>query len=723
MRQVIDMSDELKKLQKAFDNEAPIKARQSAKNAAMFAAIAAFGQENSKLRQGNTIDNRLKEQGNTTGSKLLEILTLSKWRKSMKLSYALAGSASVAVLTLAVINTGQFQNIINPDLSNRADKEVSELAETTAGEPKTIVDGNAVLPSTNPAPSSSPTYMDNEKRPVVVLQDVSRPAGELRAASSVKKNERGLGGIVALGHSEADQMTAPRLRRQSIAKSKLDHTRAQGFYASSPEQPAPPHFQQQGRNKFEEVETNKLKLTQKEPVSTFSVDVDTASYSFMRASINRNVLPPKDAVRVEEMINYFPYAYQGPESRKVPFKAHVTVTPTPWNTHTKLVHIGIKGFDIAKNNKPHSNLVFLLDTSGSMNAPNKLPLLKSSFKLLLSTLEPEDTISIVAYAGSAGTVLEPTKAKDINKIFAALDRLRAGGSTAGGEGIRLAYQLAEANFDKKGINRVILATDGDFNVGIRDKRQLKGFIERKRKSGVFLSILGFGMGNYNDALMQTLAQNGNGNASYIDNLSEARKVLVQEASSTLFTIAKDVKIQMEFNPKTVSEYRLIGYETRKLKREDFNNDKVDAGDIGSGHTVTAIYEITPVNSQVKLIDPLRYKKRDGIASSEQQLEYGFLKMRYKLPNESKSKLIETPVRIAHARDDFSSAPQDVQFATAVAAYGQLLRGGKYTGSYSYDDVVKLALSAKGQDIYGYRAEFINLVRLAGSAAKIKAQGN
>ncbi len=717
------MTDDLKKLQNAFDGQPPIKARKEAKNAAMTAAMAAFDEENSTAHQGNTIDTRLKEQGNKTGSKLPEFLTLSYWRKSMKLSYILAGGTSIAVLTLAIVNTGQFQELTNPTISNTTDdKSNAELTLAMKEQKKKDGYAKGLLQPVTPAPAPL------QERAIIRQRNVAAPASGGKIAALPKKqfskNEQVPGRSLGFLGSEVDVRSAP-AREQSRPTRKLPkklkmHKMIAGIRS---QEPVRPQFQQQGRDKFDEITPNPLKLTQNEPVSTFSIDVDTASYSFMRASINRNVLPPKDAVRVEEMINYFPYDYQGPESRKVPFKANVTITPTPWNTHTKLVHIGIKGYDIAKQEKPHSNLVFLLDTSGSMGAANKLPLLKNSFKLLLSTLAPDDTVSIVAYAGSAGTVLEPTKAKDNNKIFAALDRLEAGGSTAGGEGIRLAYQLAEANFDKNGINRVILATDGDFNVGIRDQRQLKGFIERKRKSGVFLSILGFGMGNYNDALMQTLAQNGNGNASYIDNLSEARKVLVQEASSTLFTIAKDVKIQMEFNPKAVSEYRLIGYETRELKREDFNNDKVDAGDIGSGHTVTAIYEITPSGADGKLVNPLRYGSGNAVKTTEQQTEYGFLKLRYKLPKENKSKLIETPVQIKNTINEFSQASQDVRFATAVAAYAQLLRGGKYTGTYSYDDVINMALSAKGQDIYGYRSEFINLVRLANSAAKMQSSGN
>ena len=711
-----DMDDELKKLQDAFDGQQPIRASKQAKNAAITAAMAAFDEQHSKLSsqsdQGNTVETRLKEQGNKvsnkTGSTLVGLLSLSKWRKLMKLSYILAGSASVAVLTLAVINTGQFQHIIKPKQQPIVDKRAAERAET---EQKTAMNDAVTKGAVQPAP----------------LEPSVQPTKPL--ANSKSKSSGPSGGAL-FGRLTKMDTSAPQARQRPYMAKKYASPKLPGYIASSPEQPVPPQFQPQDRDKFEQTTPNPLKLTQKEPVSTFSIDVDTASYSFMRASLNRNVLPPKDAVRVEEMVNYFPYNYQGPQNSNAPFKANVTIMPTPWNTNTKLIHIGIKGFDIPKQQKPHSNLVFLLDTSGSMNAPNKLPLLKNAFKLLLSTLGPDDTVSIVAYAGSAGTVLEPTKAKDVGKILAALDRLQAGGSTAGGQGIRLAYQLAEASFDKKGVNRIILATDGDFNVGINDKRQLKGFIERKRTSGVFLSILGFGMGNYNDALMQTLAQNGNGNASYIDNLSEARKVLVEEASSTLFTIAKDVKIQMEFNPKTVSEYRLIGYETRKLNREDFNNDKVDAGDIGSGHTVTALYEITPTNAALKLVDPLRYQSQaaktttdDSQKQAQAQSEYGFLKLRYKLPKESTSKLIETPVKIADTLDKFADAPQDARFATAVAAYAQLLRGGKYTGTYSYDDVIKTALSAKGTDTYGYRAEFINLVRLARSTAKMKAQGN
>jgi Ca-activated chloride channel family protein len=489
-----------------------------------------------------------------------------------------------------------------------------------------------------------------------------------------------------------------------------------------------------GHDQFEQIKDNAIQQVADAPVSTFSLDVDTASYAFVRRSLNEGHLPPKDAVRVEEMINYFDYDYALPETRETPFKPSVTVLPTPWNSKTKLLHIGIKGFDLAKDKRPQANLVFLIDTSGSMDEPTKLPLAKNALKMLVDSLQPTDHVAIVTYAGEAGTALEPTAASEKQKIINALDNLGAGGSTAGAEGIRQAYNLAQQNFTKEGVNRVILATDGDFNVGITNPQELQGFIERERSSGIFLSVLGFGEGNYNDALMQKLAQNGNGTAAYIDNLNEARRVLIDQASRTLFPIAKDVKIQVEFNPAMVSDYRLIGYETRALQREDFNNDKIDAGDVGAGASVTALYEITPTQSDSKLVDDLRYgktrttedKKTEDKKSSG---EYAFLKLRYKLPNGDTSKLITTPVtskdlRGACAPDtkcEAVSPSDEIRFATAVAGFGQLLRGGKHTGSFNYDDVVTLANSAKGKDEFGLRSEFINLVRLAKSVPALPKQ--
>ena len=476
-------------------------------------------------------------------------------------------------------------------------------------------------------------------------------------------------------------------------------------------------FRDQGRDRFTAFDSNPVKVTAEEPVSTFSIDVDTASYAFMRASLNRMVLPPQDAVRIEELINYFPYDYVLPDSREAPFAANVSVLPAPWNPTNRLLHIGIRGYRQNPGAAKRANLVFLVDTSGSMNAPNKLPLLVNSLKLLLETLTPQDRVAVVTYAGAAGVALQPTPVAEKSRIHAALERLGAGGSTAGAEGIRQAYLLAAEHFVADGINRVVLATDGDFNVGITDPQALTGFVSRKRNSGVYLSVLGFGMGNYNDDLMQRLAQNGNGNAVYIDSLSEARKALAEEATALLFPIAKDVKIQVEFNPATVSEYRLIGYETRMLRREDFSNDTVDAGDIGAGHIVTAIYELTPAGSGAERTEPLRYQAAAPAGSAFKD-ELAFLKIRYKLPGEETSKLITRPVTSADAATSVEAAPREARFAAAVAAFGQLLRGGRYLGDYDYDDVAALAQDARGRDPYGYRAEFIGLVKLAQSAAAL-----
>ena len=485
-------------------------------------------------------------------------------------------------------------------------------------------------------------------------------------------------------------------------------------------QPAPmPADQMQpreeNRDRIETFKTNPVHATAQDPVSTFSIDVDTASYSFVRRSLKQGILPDPDTVRVEEMINYFPYDWKGPDSAATPFNSTVTVMPTPWNERTRLMHVAIKGFDVKPAEQPKANLVFLIDVSGSMDEPDKLPLLKSAFRLLVSKLKPDDTVSIVTYAGNAGTVLMPTKATEKEKILSAIDNLEPGGSTAGEAGIKEAYKLAQQSFVKDGVNRVMLATDGDFNVGQTDDEDLKRLIESERKTGVFLSVFGFGRGNLNDQMMQTIAQNGNGTAAYIDTLAEAEKVLVEDASSTLFPIAKDVKIQVEFNPAKVSEYRLVGYETRALKREDFNNDRVDAGDIGSGHSVTAIYEITPKGSGAEQVDPLRYGQakvdNGGVANAD---EYAFVKIRYKLPNENISKLITTPVTAANEVSSFEEAGPDQRFSVAVAAFGQKLRDADQTANFGYDRILEIANATRGADPFGYRAEFLSLVRLASS---------
>ncbi len=467
------------------------------------------------------------------------------------------------------------------------------------------------------------------------------------------------------------------------------------------------------RENYNHFDDNQIKLVAQVPVSTFSIDVDTGSYSNVRRMINAGNLPREDAVRIEELVNYFVYDYPLPADDETPFSVTTEIGVTPWNPDTRLMHIGIKAYDIADKDLPASNLVFLVDVSGSMNSPDKLGLLKSALKLLSKQMRDEDKISIVVYAGASGVVLEPVAGNQTASISQALDSLSAGGRTNGGAGIRSAYQLAEQEFIKGGINRIIIATDGDFNVGTVNFEALKDLVEEKRKTGISLTTLGFGTGNYNDHLMEQLADAGNGNYSYIDTLSEAQKVLVDEMSSTLNTIAKDVKIQLEFNPAVVAEYRLIGYENRMLNREDFNNDKVDAGEIGAGHTVTALYEITLNSSGEKAIDPLRYASKKDISESYSN-EIVHLRLRYKQPAGKKSRLIEQVIKTTDVETRLANTSDRYRFSASVASFGQLLRGGKYIDDFGYDDVLELARKSRGNDIFGYRGEFISLVNLARS---------
>jgi Ca-activated chloride channel family protein len=446
-------------------------------------------------------------------------------------------------------------------------------------------------------------------------------------------------------------------------------------------------------------------------VSTFSIDVDTGAYSNVRRFLMNGQLPPRDAVRVEEMVNYFSYDYPKPEAGGDPFRVTTAVERTPWNNETYLLHVGIKGYEPPAAERPAANLVFLVDVSGSMADQDKLPLLISGMKVLTDQLRDDDKVTIVVYAGAAGLVLEPTAGKDKAKIRAALDRLEAGGSTAGGEGLALAYAKAkEAKIDG-GINRIILATDGDFNVGTTDIGQLKDMVAEERKSGISLTTLGFGEGNYNDALMEQIADVGNGNYGYVDSLKEAKRLLADQLSSTIQTIAKDVKIQIEFNPAVVAEYRLIGYENRALNREDFKNDKKDAGEIGAGHTVTAIYEIALKGSRGMAVDPLRYGEHADERADPNANEFGFLKLRYKAPDGDVSKEIGTPLLISALKEP-ARTPDEARFATAVAAFGQRLRGGDYLGAFGYDQIAEVAREARGTDRDGYRAEFIELVEMA-----------
>jgi Ca-activated chloride channel family protein len=473
---------------------------------------------------------------------------------------------------------------------------------------------------------------------------------------------------------------------------------------------AMPQVQSQPPNteKYAERTDNPVHRTSEQPVSTFSVDVDTGSYSNVRRMLTQGVRPPTDSVRAEEFINYFRYQHPAPTNRDVPFRVTTELAAAPWNGQRQLLMIGIKGYDVPKTTLPPSNLVFLIDTSGSMDEPNKLPLVKESLRQLIPQLREQDSVSMVVYAGSAGLVLPPTPGDRHDEILSALDRLQAGGSTNGGDGIRLAYAMAKQAYVKDGVNRVILATDGDFNVGTVSQEALETLVGDQRQSGIALTTLGFGQGNYNDSMAERLADVGDGNHAYIDTPQEARKVLVEEMQATLLTIARDVKIQIEFNPALVSEYRLIGYENRLLNREDFANDKVDAGDIGAGHEVTALYEITPVGSAADRLPALRYgKDKPKAAGSANELAH--LRLRYKLPGTDNSRLIETPI----LRSSLTTHPsQSLRFASAVSAYADLLRGGAHVEKWSWNDVAEAARGAQGEDRYGLRKEFVELISQA-----------
>jgi Ca-activated chloride channel homolog len=469
---------------------------------------------------------------------------------------------------------------------------------------------------------------------------------------------------------------------------------------------------------YDNIKENRFFRTTDNPLSTFSIDVDAASYSNVRRYLNQGQLPPAGAVRIEEMVNYFHYEYPQPVTDQ-PFSINTEITEAPWNKEHRLVLIGLQGKNIPTQYLPASNLVFLIDVSGSMDQPNKLPLVKSSMKMLVDQLRSNDKVSIVVYAGAAGMVLKPTSGEDKLAIKTAIDNLDAGGSTAGGEGIKLAYKTANDNFAKGGNNRVILCTDGDFNVGESSDDAMERLIEQERKSGVFLTVLGYGMGNYKDSKMQKLADKGNGNHAYIDGITEAKKVLVNEFGGTLFTIAKDVKLQVEFNPAKVQGYRLIGYENRMLAKEDFNDDTKDAGELGSGHTVTALYEIIPVGVKsdfLKSVDGLKYQKNMvPLSQSSQTDEILTVKFRYKQPDGDVSKLIEHPLRDGQV--SLSDVSDNLRFAASVAEFGLILRNSEYKSAASFDQVLKLAKKGRGNDEEGYRSEFIRLVESAQLLAK------
>ena len=645
----------------------------SARDAALRRALDGFDQEISSAPQGSPSAARPSSRIGKLWSGMMQ--------KKLMATPAIAG---LVALPIAGYATWQMMEGGTPFGFDRSGAPQSPVVETEAPKPATRQERNAVAQGEQAGERDRELFAAPAEVPV---------SGRDMAAETASPP--------AVSASQPSRL----LRSPSDGASKM---------MVLPPQPEPYPEIEENRDRFQSFDTSPVRSVLENPVSTFSIDVDTASYSFVRRSLKEGFLPDADNVRVEEMINYFPYDWAGPESADTPFNSTVTIMPTPWNEHTRLMHVAIKGYDVQPAEKPASNLVFLIDTSGSMNAPDKLPLLKSAFRLLVSQLGDDDTVSIVTYAGSAGTVLEPTKGSERAKILAALDNLDAGGRTAGEAGIREAYRLAQQSFIEGGVNRVMLATDGDFNVGPSSDEELKSLIEDKRESGVFLSVFGFGRGNLNDQLMQTIAQNGNGTAAYIDTLAEAEKTLVEEAGSTLFPIAKDVKIQVEFNPAVVSEYRLIGYETRALNREDFNNDRVDAGEIGSGHSVTAIYEITPKGSPAEMVDALRYGSGEEAkpADAAHDGEYAFLKIRYKQPDADTSELITMPVTAGNEIASFDGASADQRFSVAVAAFGQKLRKADATADLSFDDIVRIATAARGSDPFGYRAEFLSMVRLA-----------
>jgi Ca-activated chloride channel family protein len=469
---------------------------------------------------------------------------------------------------------------------------------------------------------------------------------------------------------------------------------------------------------FDDIKDNPFRRVQDYPLSTFSIDVDTAGYSITRRYIENNQLPPKSAIRIEELINYFDYDYAPPNDGKS-FAVHTEVGVSPWNADHLLARIAIKGKEFPVDERPPVNLVFLLDVSGSMDDPNRLPLVKSSMKMLVNELKGTDKIAMCVYAGAAGTVLPPTSCDNKEKIIAALDKLDAGGSTAGATGILLAYELAEQNYDPQAVNRVILCTDGDFNVGITNRGDLVELISTKAKTGVYLTILGFGLDNFQDGMLKQLSTKGNGNYGYIDTIEEAKKILVEQLSGTLVTIANDVKIQVDFNPATVGAYRLIGYENRVMRDEEFNDDKVDAGDIGAGHTVTAFYELIPPGNEVDALpskDPSKYGPPPASDWQSSNNELLTVKIRYKLPHETESKLLEFPVTASSVKLA-GKETIDFRFAASVAAFGMLLRNSPYKGTATYSSVIEMAQNSIGQDKYSYRGNLVEMVEKAKKAKK------
>jgi Ca-activated chloride channel family protein len=582
---------------------------------------------------------------------------------------------------------------------NDGNADIGQLSVQPRAEVEEVVVTGSSVRAGNSVDAASPLVQSPSQAPAE-----NRSPTLLAEPSSVQST------AVTVASEQLQDTVSSTVYRQGVQEHQLRSGPALTIHAP------PPFLHHTGpavdRENYLEVEENSVKLVAEHPVSTFSIDVDTAGYSNVRRMImNEGRLPPHDAVRVEEMINYFSYDYPVPDSIEEPLAIHTELAASPWNPANKLLMVGIQGYEPAPGQRPDANLVFLVDVSGSMNSADKLGLVQRSLKLLVDQMRPSDRIALVVYAGAAGMVLDSTPANHKNHIKHAIDSLRAGGSTNGAAGIQLAYQIAERHKIDGGINRVIIASDGDLNVGMTDIDDLKELIGKKRENDIALTTLGFGTGNYNYSLMEQIADVGNGNAAYIDSLSEARKVLVEEMQSTLLTIAKDVKIQIEFNPSVVKEYRLLGYENRLLNREDFANDKVDAGEIGAGHTVTALYEVTLVSSGGGLFPDSRYNRQPVTDDDDLGNEVAFVKIRHKPADGDVSTESGRPVLLSDNRTE-NVTTDSFRFAAAVAGFGQLLRGGRYTRDFGYDEVLALARNARGDDPQGYRSELVKLVEMA-----------
>ncbi|MDP3845400.1 MAG: VWA domain-containing protein [Pseudomonas sp.] len=574
------------------------------------------------------------------------------------------------------------------------------LAGFSAGLAISLAACNATT-SEAPAKPAPPAVLNDAALHEQLNEPQVQPAVQEKADMAVHAN--------SLAKDKAEASVVGKMAASAELKKPLQSMSAPMSIAPAPADSVP-GYQDVYREQYQKLVSNPVLAVAEQPVSTFSIDVDTGSYANVRRFLNDGSLPPKEAVRLEELVNYFPYSYPAAQDGS-PFGVSTELAPSPWHAGSQLLRVAIKASDLQVAELPPANLVFLVDVSGSMDRRDGLPLVQSTLKLLVEQLRPQDRVALVTYAGESQVVLASTSGREKAKIRAAIDQLAAGGSTAGESGIQLAYQQAQLGMVSKGINRILLATDGDFNVGISDFDSLKQLAADKRKTGVSLTTLGFGTDNYNEQLMEQLADAGDGNYAYIDNLREARKVLVDQLASTLATVASDVKIQIEFNPAQVSEYRLLGYENRALKREDFSNDKIDAGEIGAGHTVTALYEIVPVGAKGWL-EPLHFEQ--GARPQAKAGELAWLRLRYKAPQQQHSKLLEVPIKAATGPDSIAQASEDLRFAAAVAAFAQQLTGGQYTGTFSLADSAKLARGAKGEDRFGLRAEFVQLVELAQS---------